>query len=410
MTTSAYQAGNFVDNFVLTADDLNLLKTDVTNWSPTLSGGVSRSIAAKLQDLVSVRDFGAKGDGSTDDTTAFNTAITAVAAPILPASTYALTSGVSLPLNKQLILWPGATTIGTLIASGVLIQFGHNPSGQSSWNSPVTYSYEGLSVDLGGYGSRQYGTSGNPTAINGSIVIPSSTSSSIQNGFGITGFVRNSSTVTNGVALYGEANAAATNAGIWGLNTRSIDNGYSDNAVWGIEIDCNITNPSSWVRGVDVTGASTVEPSVAPAVRVGPLGVYTTPYKRWSQGVQITDGSSQVAIEIGAAINGANSGAMPINWYFVNGSNARTSAATITVDSAGNVSFNGLNTGSELALGSWSGANQKQIVMANAGLAFFNGSPTAKQTVTGAKGGNAALASLLTALANYGLITDGSTA
>jgi hypothetical protein len=145
-------------------------------------------------------------------------------------------------------------------------------------------------------------------------------------------------------------------------------------------------------------------------VRVGPLGVYTTPYKRWSQGVQITDGSSQVAIEIGAAINGANSGAMPINWYFVNGSNARTSAATITVDSAGNVSFNGLNTGSELALGSWSGANQKQIVMANAGLAFFNGSPTAKQTVTGAKGGNAALASLLTALANYGLITDGSTA
>jgi hypothetical protein len=40
----------------------------------------------------------------------------------------------------------------------------------------------------------------------------------------------------------------------------------------------------------------------------------------------------------------------------------------------------------------------------------FNGHvPIAKPTVTGAKGGNAALTSLLTALANYGLVTDSST-
>lgn len=36
--------------------------------------------------------------------------------------------------------------------------------------------------------------------------------------------------------------------------------------------------------------------------------------------------------------------------------------------------------------------------------------PTAKPSVTGSRGGNAALASLLTALASYGLITDGTTA
>ena len=33
----------------------------------------------------------------------------------------------------------------------------------------------------------------------------------------------------------------------------------------------------------------------------------------------------------------------------------------------------------------------------------------AKQTVTGSKGGNAALASLMTALAAYGLVTDTTT-
>jgi len=43
-------------------------------------------------------------------------------------------------------------------------------------------------------------------------------------------------------------------------------------------------------------------------------------------------------------------------------------------------------------------------------IGFNNTAPIAKPTVTGAKGSNAALASLLTALAAYGLVTDSSTA
>jgi hypothetical protein len=42
-------------------------------------------------------------------------------------------------------------------------------------------------------------------------------------------------------------------------------------------------------------------------------------------------------------------------------------------------------------------------------LGFFNGSPVAKPTITGSRGGNAALASLLTNLAGLGLITDSTT-
>lgn len=43
-------------------------------------------------------------------------------------------------------------------------------------------------------------------------------------------------------------------------------------------------------------------------------------------------------------------------------------------------------------------------------VGFYNAALAAKQTVTGSRGGNAALASLLTALATVGLITDSSTA
>ena len=42
-------------------------------------------------------------------------------------------------------------------------------------------------------------------------------------------------------------------------------------------------------------------------------------------------------------------------------------------------------------------------------VGFFNTTPVAKPTVTGSKGANAALASLLTALAAYGLVTDSTT-
>ena len=39
-------------------------------------------------------------------------------------------------------------------------------------------------------------------------------------------------------------------------------------------------------------------------------------------------------------------------------------------------------------------------------LGFFGTTPTTKQTVTGSKGGNAALASLMTALVAYGIVID----
>lgn len=44
------------------------------------------------------------------------------------------------------------------------------------------------------------------------------------------------------------------------------------------------------------------------------------------------------------------------------------------------------------------------------GIGFFNTTPAAKPTVTGSRGGNAALASFLTGLATLGLVTDSSTA
>lgn len=48
----------------------------------------------------------------------------------------------------------------------------------------------------------------------------------------------------------------------------------------------------------------------------------------------------------------------------------------------------------------------KDGVRIDSKVGFNTTTPIAKPTVSGSKGGNAALASLITALANYGLITD----
>jgi hypothetical protein len=83
----------------------------------------------------------------------------------------------------------------------------------------------------------------------------------------------------------------------------------------------------------------------------------------------------------------------------------------------GQVNIGPVGTSSPIALTAGSSfSSPATIGVVGAGLRFtcnvgFNNfPPPAKPTVAGSRGGNAALASLLTALASYGLVTDSSTA
>jgi parallel beta-helix repeat protein len=75
--------------------------------TPFLATGAtqSRSLAARFGDAVSVLDLGAKGDGSTDDTAAFNAAVALGRPVVVPqtSSFYKLTGAVSLPANAVVV-------------------------------------------------------------------------------------------------------------------------------------------------------------------------------------------------------------------------------------------------------------------------------------------------------------------
>jgi polygalacturonase len=74
------------------------------------TGAVQRTVESKLQDVVSVKDFGAVGDGVADDTAAIQAALNSNARTIhlIGGQTYKVTSSITIPANK-IVVGNGAT-------------------------------------------------------------------------------------------------------------------------------------------------------------------------------------------------------------------------------------------------------------------------------------------------------------
>jgi hypothetical protein len=82
-------------------------KFDLKNGGSTPAGAVNRTINLKLAETVSVKDFGAVGDGTTDDTTAFSSALATGKSIYLPSGTYSITSSLTVSNSGQSIYGSG---------------------------------------------------------------------------------------------------------------------------------------------------------------------------------------------------------------------------------------------------------------------------------------------------------------
>jgi hypothetical protein len=378
----------------------------------TADGGAFIDLAGGLQwkqDFIAgisdVKQYGAKGDGIENDGPELLVALDKDGIE-LSSGDYANTNtAITQDFADTAILKPGADVTdsgsGTTTFDGVAIREGYNPSNQVAWATPVAFNYEGLSVELGGYGPRQFGSLGTPSAINGSINIPAS-SAVANHASGVTGYAKTASPTTGAVAIYGEVVAEAASTAIFGFNSRSLDNGFAC-SVWGSEVDINISNAASTVRGIDLTGGSAVKPAISEGFRLGPINAFTN--IAWDRAFVSADNGADTALSIGAQ-QVTNSGMQSIEGFFRDGSDVRTQLLSITGDSSGNLTL-GNEVGTALFVLK-SGANQPVKILGNQ-LGFFGGSPAGKPTVTGAKGGNAALTSLISALVALGLITDTTT-
>ncbi len=71
------------------------------NFVPSGTGAVTRTVDSKLGDVVSVKDFGATGDGTTDDTAAIQAALNSAASVFFPNAKYRITSTLSQTVLNQ---------------------------------------------------------------------------------------------------------------------------------------------------------------------------------------------------------------------------------------------------------------------------------------------------------------------
>lgn len=71
-------------------------------FTATGTGAISRSLSSKVNEAPSVKDFGAVGDGVTDDTNAFITALAARNCVFVPTGTYLITATITVPASRSL--------------------------------------------------------------------------------------------------------------------------------------------------------------------------------------------------------------------------------------------------------------------------------------------------------------------
>lgn len=126
-------------------------------FTPAGTGAVATTTQTKLRQTVSVKDFGAVGDGTTDDAVALQAAITACvvsgAALHIPAGTYITSQRLSTTVNTQQSL----TIVGDGFGKSIIRKTNANTDAVLRIGSPTATSYSS-NVNLRGFTIEGAGT------------------------------------------------------------------------------------------------------------------------------------------------------------------------------------------------------------------------------------------------------------
>lgn len=112
----------FTPGTVITSAWLNGVNDALNNVVSGTSGTTARTLTNKITEFISVKDFGAVGDGVTDDTTAIQAAISAVSTNggivNFPAGSYKITSTIRISNNHIYLVGEGGTVDGNVVYVG----------------------------------------------------------------------------------------------------------------------------------------------------------------------------------------------------------------------------------------------------------------------------------------------------
>jgi hypothetical protein len=317
------------------------------------TGAVTTTVQAKLQQYISVKDFGATGDGTTDDTTAINNAISASngAYILFPAGTYKVASPLAITQSGVHFYMNTGASFVTNTPSNVSIQYQQNnltavTAGAMKIDNLVENSTYPLVNEGGIWPGKTYAYYGVSKSFDSLVGDGTADAPSTA----LFAFANNNGSTNDVVAVLGDAVARQNNGSVFGANfiARNVS-GTTNTKLVGLEIDVEPsvgTTVSSNGGGLFLNAFSLS--NVGPAIQTGGVGGGD-----WTNGIIIgnvnTNGTA-LGAQSGLScktfintVNGSFSDAairfgnnQPMKWYATGGAND----ALINYDTVNNLVMN----------------------------------------------------------------------
>lgn len=370
------------------------------------TGAVTRTVQNKERDIVSVNDFGAVGNGSTDDISAFNYLPGGLIIIPSPTTNYKLSAN-----------WTPAASDITFIAAGDT-QFS---TSHPDLNSFIPYESSPGPMWCEMMVSKTYGSA---WVGSGNI-------------FQMASYAQANVATVPVVALYGQGEAKAANSKAWGLNTVGFANNASGTAI-GHELNCGVLAGGGTAYGL-VIASSGAGGQPENAIQID-ANQTESQYKDGFF-AHFSDTSSRGCITNAVFRIGGGGGASSTCQKFLYASGVVASVAeidlpsflvTATVASTVNrIKIQGSSTGNDPlvrssgsdansntniagqgsgGVGLYDGALNAKLKINTTGMGFYGASPVAKQTITGSRASGSALSDFLSKLDLIGIITNGTSA
>lgn len=432
----------------------------------TATGGTaSRTLATWLGDEINLIGCGADASGVADSTAAWNTFVAAVISTgnpgFMPPGTYALTGPLTFDLGASrtkgfriygaggqqsiLSITNAGSSPAMLIQCSAGASFYHEFADfavRSSCAAPVLQIGRNLGVPANG--QPNYPDAANSWRIHGLIVNNSSTSGSAQ-AVQVNGLYNSDVYLVANCAGAGDAlrlNEAQFSifAGSWGNANIGLHLAeFYSFANTFLSADIEVVNNGVMIDSANATNNTFIGPQIVVSNGAVPVAAVvasagannrfiglnvggtafsgTTGVIVYGQNATGTETFSAVAASTVTASSGLTAGTVSTGNALTmagaaSGSDVAFTATGIDANIAVDVNAKGTGSVKLISNGITSVfATSTGAMIGNTGqsIGFYGATRVAKQTVTGAKGANAALTSLLTALAALGLITDSST-
>jgi hypothetical protein len=326
-------------NFFMSSYHFNNLNATNINGNVLATGTLSaRSLQNRFADVINVKDFGAVGNGVTDDTAAFQAAINVNTGIInVPKGTYLLNSNITPSTINKSIFWnisPEAIFIGAGTGFDkfpqALTNVGNTINGPWCITYPALQTISNGAINAFTIETSQPSGAGFPIIFTGNLTNGSNVITSVSNTTGLSAFLpilvsvsgflsgfgsnltrivsSTSNTVTTTHAFSGVTTTGATisalfwgqhvalytgartsnpskEANIWALNPMVEALTGAGGTVYGTEIDVVTYSQEAICKGLLVSGHGNVDPDVAIEVaRNQEFGA-----NKWFYGVDVQD-------------------------------------------------------------------------------------------------------------------------